>query len=47
MGTGDKRIPEHKIDEFVATGDYYSQETDGLSFREGDVIEVRESCLPG
>ncbi|KAI6660367.1 hypothetical protein LOD99_13953 [Oopsacas minuta] len=42
LGARDKRIPEHKIDEFIATGDYETQDSDGLSFREGDVIEIVE-----
>ena len=36
----DKRIPEHNIDEFVALGEFESEGADGLSFKEGDILEV-------
>ena len=40
LGSFDKRVPEGRLDLYIAVMGYEATESDGLSFKEGDTIEV-------
>ena len=40
LGSSDKRIPDGNMSMFVAVADYEAADPGGLSFKEGDTIEV-------